>query len=126
MLEYCITNKGCFMTATVRLDESLEKKLELLTNVLHKKKSDVIRDAIEYYAKNIQNSQKRRILNAVEKTALADKNEADTLDGTLNEDSDILIAQIRSIDNDRFIEKLASLTKNEMKSIKLLLDEILN
>jgi predicted transcriptional regulator len=34
------------MTATVRLDESLEKKLELLTNILHKKKIDVIRDAI--------------------------------------------------------------------------------
>lgn len=73
------------MTATVRLDESLEKKLELLTNILHKKKSDVIRDAIEYYAKNIQKSQKRRMLSAVEKTVIADKSEMITLDGTLND-----------------------------------------
>ena len=44
----------------------------------------------------------------------------------LHEDSDILIAQIRAIDNERLIEKLASLTQKEMGSIKLLLDEVLS
>lgn len=44
----------------------------------------------------------------------------------LNKDSDALIAQIRAVDNERFIEKLASLTVNEMQSIKSLLNEILD
>jgi len=43
----------------------------------------------------------------------------------LLEDSDVVITQIRSIDNDRFIEKLASLTSEEMKKIKELLDEVI-
>lgn len=43
----------------------------------------------------------------------------------LLEDSDLVITQIRSIDNDRFIEKLASLTSEEMKKIKELLDEVI-
>ena len=42
----------------------------------------------------------------------------------LLEDSDLVITQIRSIDNDRFIEKLASLKINEMKRVKDLFDEI--
>lgn len=73
------------MTTTVRLDESLEKKLDLLTTVLHKKKSDVIRDAISFYAKNVQTSKKRRILQAVEKTTSFDKAESEAMDETLND-----------------------------------------
>ena len=42
----------------------------------------------------------------------------------LEKDSDIIITQIRAIDNDRFIEKLATLTQNEMQKIKKLFDEI--
>ncbi len=42
----------------------------------------------------------------------------------LLKDSDAIIAQIRAIDNDRFIEKLATLSNREMKKIKQLLDEI--
>ncbi len=45
--------------------------------------------------------------------------------GTLQKDSDILIAQIRSIDNGRFIEKLTTLSNDELQKIKSLLDEIL-
>ncbi|OHE10907.1 MAG: CopG family transcriptional regulator [Sulfurimonas sp. RIFOXYD12_FULL_33_39] len=73
------------MTATVRLDESLEKKLEFLSKSLHKKKSDVIREAISFYAKSFENSQKKRMLSAVEKTLKADSKEAKLLDGTLND-----------------------------------------
>ena len=73
------------MTTTVRLDASLEKKLDLLTTVLHKKKSDVIRDAISFYAKNVQTSKKRRILQAVEKTTSFDKVESEAMDETLND-----------------------------------------
>lgn len=61
------------MTATVRLDESLEEKLNNLTKQLHKKKSDVIREAISFYAKNVENRQKSRMLRAIEKTKKADK-----------------------------------------------------
>lgn len=44
----------------------------------------------------------------------------------LDKDSDILIAQIRSIDNVRFIKKLTKLDKKETEYVKSLLDEILS
>ena len=44
----------------------------------------------------------------------------------LEQDSDLLIAHIRSIDNSRFIEKLTSLDEKQMLIIKKLLDEVLN
>lgn len=40
-------------------------------------------------------------------------------------DSDVLVAQIRSIDNDRFIEKIATLSEDELNRIKSFLDEII-
>jgi len=43
----------------------------------------------------------------------------------LKEDSDLIITQIRAIDNSRFIEKLASLSTAEIEKIKELLDEVL-
>ena len=43
----------------------------------------------------------------------------------LKKDSDILIANIRAIDNVRLIEKISQLTKDEMNEIKELLDEVL-
>jgi len=73
------------MTATVRLDDALENKLNTLVFTLHKKKSDVIREAIEYYAKSVEENKKSRILNAVEKTKNADYNEYKSFDGTLND-----------------------------------------
>jgi len=42
------------------------------------------------------------------------------------EDSDILIAHIRAIDNDRVIEKLSALTAKEVKTLQHLLDEVLS
>ncbi|MDD3342367.1 MAG: type II toxin-antitoxin system PemK/MazF family toxin [Sulfurospirillaceae bacterium] len=42
----------------------------------------------------------------------------------LEQDSDVVITQIRSIDNDRFMKKLGSLTSDELKKIKELLDEV--
>ena len=44
----------------------------------------------------------------------------------LEKESDIVVTQIRAIDNDRFIQKLASLTPKEMRSLKELLSEILS
>lgn len=73
------------MTATVRLDKSLEDKLDFISQTLHKKKSDIIRDAISYYADSIQNNKKSRMLKAVAKTKDADKAENGIFDGTLDD-----------------------------------------
>jgi predicted DNA-binding protein len=73
------------MTATVRLDETLEKKLNDLAKSLHKKKSDVIRDAISFYANDVEKNKKSRILKAIEKTKDADKKVNDEFEGTLSD-----------------------------------------
>lgn len=44
----------------------------------------------------------------------------------LEEDSDLVMTQIRAIDNDRFLKKLAVLTQKELQKVKELLDEIIN
>ncbi len=43
----------------------------------------------------------------------------------LKKDSDLIITQIRSIDNQRFIEKLAELTNEELEKVETFLYEIL-
>ncbi|MEA3553479.1 MAG: type II toxin-antitoxin system PemK/MazF family toxin [Campylobacterota bacterium] len=43
----------------------------------------------------------------------------------LNQDSDLLIAHIRAIDNNRLINKISELSNNDMNIIKKLLDEVL-
>jgi len=73
------------MTATVRLDDALEDTLNKLSHTLHKKKSDVIREAISYYAINIEKTKKSRILKAIEKTKDIDKSEHISMEGTLND-----------------------------------------
>ncbi len=73
------------MTATVRLDTALEKTLNSLSDKLHKKRSDIIRDAIAFYAKNIENSKKEKILEAVKKTKKSDKIEYESIEGTLSD-----------------------------------------
>jgi mRNA interferase MazF len=45
---------------------------------------------------------------------------------TLEKDSDILIAQVRSIDNTRLIKKLSSLNTEELKHVISLLMEVLS
>jgi len=73
------------MTATVRLDDTLEEKLNNLAKHLHKKKSVIIREAIGYYAKSIEDAQKPRILRAIEKTKKADKELYDDFEGTISD-----------------------------------------
>ena len=73
------------MTATVRLDDTLENTLNKLSTVLHKKKSDVIREAISFYAKSIDKKKKSRILKAIEKTKIADNAEIKDFESTLND-----------------------------------------
>ena len=42
----------------------------------------------------------------------------------LKEDSDLVITHIRAIDNNRFIEKLATLDDKQMQKVKELFEEI--
>jgi len=73
------------MIATVRLDNALEKTLETLSSKLHKKKSDIIREAITFYADNIDKNKKNKLLLAVKKTKNADKRIYEEMEGTLND-----------------------------------------
>jgi len=73
------------MVATVRLDDALEKTLESLSSTLHKKKSDVIRDAITFYANTLETSKQTKLRNAIDKTKTADKRIYDDMDGTFSD-----------------------------------------
>ncbi len=73
------------MVATVRLDDAHESKLEKVAQLLHQKKSDVLRDALDYYADYVLNAKKHRILSAVKKVKEADALEAKALEGTLDD-----------------------------------------
>lgn len=73
------------MTATVRLDNTMEETLDSLSRMLHKKRSDVIRDAIAFYAKSLEKSKKERLLDAVKKTKEKDLKEYKAMEGTLSD-----------------------------------------
>ena len=51
------------MTATVRLDEKLEHRLNNIAQILHKNKSEVIREAIEQYANSVEKVKKTNEMN---------------------------------------------------------------
>ena len=73
------------MTATVRLDDKLEKSLNNLSVKLNKKKSDIIREAISFYANNVEQLTKSKILKAIEKTKKIDKQEFKDFEGLSND-----------------------------------------
>ena len=73
------------MVATVRLDKDLEFTLNKISQNLHKKRSDVIRDAISFYAQNIEASKKNKILKSIEKTKDIDKKEFTDFEDTFND-----------------------------------------
>ena len=73
------------MTATVRLDDNLTQKLDMLSRMLHKKKSDVMRDALVYYAKDVEAEKKSKIRAAVAKVYGADKAVYDAFEGAFDD-----------------------------------------
>jgi len=73
------------MVATVRLNSELEAILNRLSKRFHKKKSDVIREAISYYAESLEKNQKERIKRAISKTVASDFKEYKELEDTLDE-----------------------------------------
>jgi len=73
------------MIATVRLNTELEKTLNSVAKSLHKKKSEIIRDAILFYAKSLESNKKSRLQNAINKTSKHDFNEYKNMENTLND-----------------------------------------
>jgi Arc/MetJ-type ribon-helix-helix transcriptional regulator len=73
------------MLATVRLNSEMEDILTSLTQRFHKKKSDVIREAIRFYADELNKNQKTRMQNAMQKTAKSDFSEYKILEESLND-----------------------------------------
>jgi predicted transcriptional regulator len=73
------------MLATVRLDDELTELLTSITEWFHKKKSDIIREAIRFYAQELETNQKTRMQKAMERTAKSDFKEHKILEETLND-----------------------------------------
>ena len=73
------------MIATVRLNSELEETLNSVAKSLHKKKSDIIREAIQFYAKSIEDSKKNRLQSAIRKTTKQDFDEYKTMEGALDD-----------------------------------------
>ena len=73
------------MVATVRLNSELEEILNTLSKNFHKKKSDIIREAIVMYAKKLETTQKTRLQKAVEKTYKKDFQEYNEMQESLDD-----------------------------------------
>ena len=73
------------MTATVRLDKKLEKTLIELSSSLHKRKSDVIREAISLYAETIKKEKRSKLAKAVKKTKDIDLDIYKSYEGILSD-----------------------------------------
>jgi predicted DNA-binding protein len=73
------------MLATVRLNDELTELLNSITQRFHKKKSDVIREAIKFYAQELEKNQKTRMQKAMKKTEKSDFKEYQILEDTLND-----------------------------------------
>lgn len=73
------------MIATVRLNSELEEILNSVSKKFHKKKSDVIREAIRFYAKDLEKKKKSRIEMAMNKTKEADLKEYKSLEVGLDD-----------------------------------------
>ena len=73
------------MVATVRLNNELEDILNSISKRFHKKKSDVIREALRFYAKDLETTQKSRIQKAMHKTAKSDFLEYKELEESLDD-----------------------------------------
>ena len=56
------------MVATVRLDSELDAILNGLAKEFEKKRSEIIREAIRFYAKALKNKKKNRLYRAIEKS----------------------------------------------------------
>ena len=73
------------MVATVRLNSELEETLNSIAKRFHKKKSDIIREAITFYADNLEKTKKTRLQKAIDKTYKADLAEYKDMEESLDD-----------------------------------------
>ncbi len=73
------------MIATVRLNDELAETLNSISKKFHKKKSDIIREAIELYAKELEKKKKSCIEIAIDRTKEADLEEYKSLESGLTD-----------------------------------------
>lgn len=73
------------MVATVRLDSELDTILNGLAKEFEKKRSEIIREAISFYAKALKNKKKNRLHRAIEKISSRDYDEYKLMEETLND-----------------------------------------
>jgi metal-responsive CopG/Arc/MetJ family transcriptional regulator len=73
------------MVVKVRLDSELEALLNTLSKQLHKKRSDIIREAISFYAKTLEDTKKSRLHRAIDKSITKDYDEYKTMEATLDD-----------------------------------------
>ena len=73
------------MATTVRLDKQQEEKLAKVANVLHKKKSEVLRDALDYYAEYVISQKKVHFKKIVDKVKEADFEAYKTYEGMIDD-----------------------------------------
>ncbi len=73
------------MVATVRLNSELEEVLNSVAKRFHKKKSDVIREAIVFYAESLEKNKQSRMQKAMQKTMKSDYAEYVELEGSLDD-----------------------------------------
>jgi len=86
-VQYCNTKiqRSRIMVATVRLDSELEAILNGLSKQFEKKRSEIIREAISFYAKAIENRKKNRLRQAIDKTTDRDYDEYRLLEDILDD-----------------------------------------
>ena len=73
------------MVTTVRFDSDRAEKLEKMTALLHKKKSEIIREALDYYASYVLQNRKHRIVEAAKKVSKADAKELENWEITIHD-----------------------------------------
>ena len=73
------------MVATVRLDERHEQLLNEVADKLHKKKSEILREALDYYAQHILDAKRRRIRESALRIRNAERNEMDIWEETIDD-----------------------------------------
>lgn len=73
------------MIATIQLDANLDERLDRVSKMLDKKREEVIREALIYYSKKVENDKSSRLVLAAKKTMNADREEYEHFEGTIDD-----------------------------------------
>jgi len=71
------------MVATIQLDDNIEYNLNEIAKLFHKKRNEIIYEAIVSYVENTM--KKAKLLNAIEKTKEADKKLFEKFEDTIDD-----------------------------------------